>query len=286
MLHELTADEIDKLRATFLEAYTDLMRCCERHGLTVMLIGGSVIGAVRHQGFIPWDDDLDVAMPRADFETLKRVFDDELGDRYVLSSPNHKGDARNRFPMMLVKDTLLVEAGGSPQDEASRIKLDIFIIENVPDNPLARIAKGLRCTALMAMGSLEDTYEHRDGSLRDYMCKTDAGRRAFERRVRLGRLLSFRSFQQWMDAIDTACQYGKATSLMGIPTGRGHYFGEIRPAATFLPSSRGAFEGLEVDLPGDPDSYLRNLYGPDYMTVPPVEERERHFILDIRFKED
>ena len=72
---------------------------------------------------------------------------------------------------------------------------------------------------------------------------------------------------------------------MGIPSGRGHYFGEIRSANTFLPPSKGIFEGLEVNLPGNPDDYLSNLYGADYMTLPPEEKRERHFFVDIKFKE-
>lgn len=283
-LRSLSDDEIKKLRDTFLAAFHDLCNCCEKHGLTVMLIGGSVIGAVRHQGFIPWDDDLDVAMSRADFEKLKTVFDDELGDKYILSSPNYINNASNRFPMMLVKDTLLVEAGNNPGDIVSKIKIDIFIIENIPDNPILRSIKGLWCTLLMAMGSYEETYEHQNDALKNYMCKTKEGKRAYYHRVRMGRLFSFYSFQKWMNLIDSACQFKKKTSLMGIPSGRGHYFGEIRPAKTFFPVSKGLFEGIDVNLPGNPDDYLINLYGADYMTLPPVEKRERHFIFDIKFK--
>ncbi len=125
-LRQLTDEEVQKLRAVFLEAFQDLSDCCEKHNLTIMLIGGTVIGAVRHKGFIPWDDDLDVAMPRDDFEKLKEIFETELGYKYILSSPNYKNNANNRFPMMLVKDTLFVEAGNSPEDEVSKIKIDIF----------------------------------------------------------------------------------------------------------------------------------------------------------------
>jgi len=283
-LRQLTDEEVKQLRGVFISTYLDLVSCCEKCGLTVMLIGGTVIGAVRHKGFIPWDDDLDVAMPRDDFEKLKKIFDEKLGDKYILSSPNYKNNANNRFPMMLVKDTLFVEAGNSPKDEVSKIKIDIFIIENIPENSIHRKLKGLWCSALMAMGSYEETYEHKSEALRNYMCKTEEGEKAYKRRMRFGKIFSFYSFQKWMNIIDTACQYKKKTSLMGIPSGRGHYFGEIRPAQTFLPTSYGEFEGLKVKLPGNPDDYLSNLYGSDYMTLPPEDKRERHFFVDIRFK--
>lgn len=283
MLRTLTESETKQLRSVFLTAFSDLYKCCKKYKLSVMLIGGSVLGSVRHKGFIPWDDDMDVAICRSDFEKLKRIFAKELGDKYILSSPNYKGNASARFPMMLIKDTVLVEAGACAEDNSSKIKIDIFIIENVPQNKLHRKAKGLWCSALMAMGSYEDTYEHRNSSLREYMCKTAEGSKEFRKRVFLGRLFSFISFQKWMDLIDSACQYHKKTDLMSIPTGRGHYFKEIRPTKTFLPVSKGEFEGMEVCLPGNPHDYLRNLYGENYMTLPPNEKRERHFIIDIKF---
>lgn len=285
-LRTLTDEETVKLRKTYTDAFIDLMKCCENNQLSVMLIGGSVIGAVRHKGFIPWDDDLDVAMSREDFEKLKRIFDNELGEKYILSSPNYKNNALNRFPMMLIKDTLLIEAGSNDEYDLSKIKIDIFIIENIPQNIFVRKIKGFWCMALMAMGSYEDTYEHRNTSLRAYMCKTEEGKKEFNRRVRLGRVFSFYNFQKWMSLIDSSCQYNKKTDLMGIPTGRGHYFNEIRPSSTFFPVSYGEFEGIKVALPGNSDDYLKNLYGKDYMTLPPVEKRERHFIMDIRFKEN
>ncbi len=281
-LRQLNESEIKKLRKVFLTTFQDLANCCEKYNLTVMLVGGTAIGAARHQGFIPWDDDMDVAMPRKDFEKLKKVFDKELGKKYILSSPNYKNNANNRFPMMLVKNTLFVEAGNSPDNKGAKIKIDIFIIENIPQNFIHRFFKGFLCSVLMFMASYEDTYEHQSEELKNYMCKTTEGAKAYNRRIKLGKLFSFFKFQKWMNIIDSSCQYKKSTNLMGIPSGRGHYFREIQSRKTFLPVSKGLFEGIEVNLPGDTDAYLKNLFG-DYMKIPDIKDREKHFIYDIKF---
>jgi len=286
MLRELTDEELHRLQRVLLNAFIDLKDCCERHHLTLMLVGGSALGAVRHQGYIPWDDDLDVAMPREDFNRLKKVFDNELGDKYILSAPNFNKEAKARFPMMMLKGTRMVDVTDKIDDETSKIKIDIFLIDNIPENKVAQTLKGVWCTGLMAAASYVYTLEHHNERIEAFMTKTDEGKRAYNRRLMLGRLLSFRSTQQWYDAVDKAFQHKKNTGYLGIPSGRGHYFGEIRPRSTFLPVSKGSFEGHIVNLPGNPDDYLSNLFGANYMELPPLDKREKHYIVDIQFGEN
>ena len=285
MLKHLTEDEFSRLRQIFLRTYKDLQSCCEKYGLTVILLCGTALGAVRHKGFIPWDDDFDVGMTREDFEKLKLIFDKELGYKYILSSPNHKGIVKNRFPQVFVKGTTMYEIGSEIGDPLCKIKIDIFIIENAPNSFLLRCIKGLLCNTSMFIASNVGLYQNKTISLRKYMCKTFKGTMTYVCKRFLGFLFSFISLQQWFNIVDRLCMYSKKTNFMCVPTSRGHYFGEIRPSKTFIPFSVGVFECISVKLPGNTNDYLSHLYGSDYMKIPEETDREKHFICDISFEE-
>ena len=83
MLRELTNEELEKLHQCLLFILKDFIWVCNKYNLKYTLGGGSVLGAVRHKGFIPWDDDLDVNMPREDYEKFKAIFPKELAEEYV-----------------------------------------------------------------------------------------------------------------------------------------------------------------------------------------------------------
>ena len=75
---------LKRIQEVELEILKDFMDICDRHGLDYFGIAGTGIGALRHQGFIPWDDDIDVAMPRDDFEKLLPLVEKEMGDKYLI----------------------------------------------------------------------------------------------------------------------------------------------------------------------------------------------------------
>ena len=78
---------LERLHGVLLEILGDFIRVCEKYGLTYFAAYGTAIGAVRHQGFIPWDDDIDVGMPRKDYDRFFEVFQQELGEKYALLTP-------------------------------------------------------------------------------------------------------------------------------------------------------------------------------------------------------
>ena len=269
--HAVEGEELSRLQQALLEMYLDLQAVCDENGLQCFMVGGSALGAVRHQGFIPWDDDVDLSMPREDLEKLKGIFREKLGDRYILNAPNYEGRPTNRFPKILKKGTRFVEAG-VPEDDRSCIKIDIFPLENVPDNPAVRWVKGMHCTFLMFAGGALLAYEE---------CR--ARKEKMDLRAFAGMLLSFRSSERWFDRFDKVCRCGNGRSRdVSIPSGRKHYFGEILPRSAVFPLSTVLFEGHEVKTFADPDFAMTSLYG-NYMEIPPEDRREKHYVDKIVF---
>ena len=90
-LHVVTESEKQELQKMLLEMITDISEICEDNNIKWSLSGGSVLGAVRHHGFIPWDDDMDINITRAEFEKFRKVFPGRFSDKYSLILPGDKG---------------------------------------------------------------------------------------------------------------------------------------------------------------------------------------------------
>ncbi len=87
--HELIIDD-EKLRnmqLRLLDALSDVHNICEKYNLQYFLSGGTLLGAIRHKGFIPWDDDIDIMMPLTDYNKLGELVAQEFGDKYLVKYP-------------------------------------------------------------------------------------------------------------------------------------------------------------------------------------------------------
>lgn len=278
ILRELTEDESKQLKNTLLKITLDIIEVCTEHDICVMLGGGSVLGAVRHNGFIPWDDDIDLLMPRDDYERFKKIFELELGDKYILNSPNYRMPAYSRFPKVEKKGTKLLLL----EKQEHRIAVDIFIIENVPSNKAKRTIKGYLSLLISAIAAQVNFKENINDVEKSYFAYSPNGQLLFQLKVIAGTIFSFLSSAKWFDLLDRLNQYSRYEGIVTIPTGRGHYFGEMHFNNVFLPASQHVFEGIMMPIPGDSDAYLRKLYG-NYRVIPEEEKRERHFIREICF---
>ncbi len=284
-IRELSEAEAAKLRKTLLEMYKDISYACEKEKLTVFLGGGSCLGAVRHKGFIPWDDDLDLNMLRSDYDKFPSALEKHFPEKYELRGPGVSEDYSQPFIKIEKKGTIL-KTIYEFEDEKPAIGIDLFALENIPDNRLSRFIFGFRNNFLLYIAVCVKFYMRRGCLATKLLCSTKEGKKLLRKRFLIGKIFSFRSYKSWYKKCDEFAQKYKnrKTREISCPTGRCHFFGEILQIENVLPPAECIFEGVSAKIYGNYDTYLSVLYG-DYMQVPPPEKREKHFIVEIEFGE-
>lgn len=150
---------LGELQKINLEMLLETKRICEKNNIKYFLIGGSLIGAVRHKGFIPWDDDLDIGMLREDYEKFLSVCKNELSNDYFLQNKDTDSNFGFCFTKMLKNNTLLIEKATVTSMCKKGIFIDIVPFDNVPNNFLLKILQALRIDVLKRLILLKTNYD-------------------------------------------------------------------------------------------------------------------------------
>ena len=277
-IRHVTDEEVKQLQVVMLQIIKDVAEVCEKHGICYMADGGTALGSVRHKGFIPWDDDVDLIMPRDDLNRFVEVFDQELGDKYELVTPNSKGHkVASLITEIYAKNTYKSSLHNMDKDLPQGVMIDIFPLEYAPLNPVVRKIKGTVAMFLQYIAVSATFYNlYNTPTKKAFFYQTPEGKFNYNFRRLIGFFFSFRSYEKWCNTFDKFVRGKKDTGLWCIPTDVGHYFGHLMPKEIFYPPIKGQFEDMQINLPNDIHEYLVNAYG-DYMWIPPVEQREKHW---------
>lgn len=270
-----TTEELKQMQRILLEMYKDILYVCEKYQLTVLLGGGSALGALRHGGFIPWDDDIDLIIPRKDISLFVKCFKQELSEKYDITSPAGDGDYPDIVPRIHRKGTLLVNLFDKRKIGPSGVSVDITIMDHVPNNRFYRLLHGGVSNILFFIANSKGMLLCKNERSDLFFRSSWKSQLFYQFRLFLGRISLF-SYPKLCKMFDRWTALCGNSEYFTIPVGRAHYFGEMLPVEMFYPPRVILFEDVKAYVPNDLEGYLRNLYGDSYMSLPPVEKRESH----------
>lgn len=279
----LTDKDISDLHHVLLEMYKEINAVCKQHGICVIAAGGTALGAVRHHGFIPWDDDMDLFMFREDFVKLSNIFESELGNDFYLLFPGSKNGANCFLPRIIKKNTTLLGMIDESSPYPQGIYIDINIIEFAPKNKLSFYRKAFGSDIRRMISYSVYWNQYKSKSLREFMLNS-SGENYYKFRIIVGKIFNYRKAEKWFASFDKYVQ-GKKSDVYTVPSGSKKYKGERLCADTVFPLKAFQFEDTEIYVFNDYDKYLRNLYG-DYMTIPKAEDRGQHLCLKFSVTEE
>ena len=264
----LSKKDMEKMKLLQLELFKEFIRVCTILNLHYYCVGGTLLGAIRHSGFIPWDDDIDVAMPREDYDIFCAKAQPFLRENIFLQTEQSDPQYPFNFAKLRDKNTTFIETSVSDLKINHGIYIDIFPLDGLPSNRIK--SDWERIKSKLLFWRISDVFlpPERDDRIKKLAKKIVVklsliltGLHSVQETVKVrGRQIKKYSFQNSNIITNYCGAWGKK---------------EIFPKEWLGNGVCSEFEGLTVIVPERYDLYLEQLYG-DYMKYPPLEKQVSH----------
>lgn len=274
--------ELERLRKTEMEIYREFARVCDAHGLRFCGTFGTALGAVRHGGYIPWDDDMDISMPRADYERLI-----ELARGGVFSAPYELLEPRFtdgyvlNFAKLTRADSTFVEATDTDRTYHSGIFIDIFPLDTVPRQKRRRYRVYRRAFVLAKLLVLTEYGRPKlpKGLHPAVRAVLRAAFLAAHGLLRLTGQTSRKMYGRYLAAAQSCADEdtGVLADLIMYRQESNHWLPDpLYPEKMLFPARDTAFEDAMMRVPAAPRAYLARTFGDTWNQLPPEEDRHTH----------
>ena len=263
-LYEFTPETLRKLQLKELDTLVYFNEFCDKNNLLFYLCGGCCIGSLRTGGFIPWDDDIDILMPRDDYEKLYKLWDNDKQERFKLLRTDEKIFTGNIFTTIVDTETTCVKANQAHLDIPFGIMMDIFPIDGCPKGKFKRTMQKLNAM-IYSLFLAQIVPENHGGIMAlgsKFLLSIVKSPKAREKK--------WRNAERRMSKYKISdCEY--ITELCeGVHSMQPEY-----PKEWFASAVYREFEGLQMPIPVGYDPYLKKAFG-DYMKLPPEDKQKPH----------
>lgn len=256
-----TLKHLQKVQLMMLK---DFIKICEDNDITYFVNGGTLLGTIRHGGFIPWDDDIDIMMFREDFDKLNKFMNENSNEKYHLINVLNEETYHYTWARFNLKNTVLEEWWADQVDYTVNIFIDIFILYGLPENKIKRVIHKWRCFTLNQMCNYSLIKFQNESKIKEiiqqlayYFLKIiPISPNTIKKRC----MKTYRKYKD--DESSELCDF---PALVLLP---------IYKRNDWLPPKKAKFEDIEVNVPNNPDAILKIIYG-DYMKLPPEDKRFR-----------
>lgn len=258
--------ELRELQLLQLEVMKTIHKICVKHDIKYYMIGGTLLGAIRHKGFIPWDDDIDIAMMRSDYEKFMQIFSCEFSsEKYFLQCYGTDKDFQPAMQRVCIKDTILDIPSEYHLRNCKNTYIDIFPLDNVPDSSEERTKH------IAALKNIDRLFFYKLYHVYPWNSKAQ---------ILLKKTLAFAlrliplSYLQ-RKRVEAMSQFKNVdTKCVASTVSKYGYAKQIMDRSIYGVPQLYKFEDTEFYGVEDYNAYLTHLFSKRYMELPPENKRE------------